>query len=74
MYGKYVVRMLFCVSLLMMIATQSFAARGMWGSNKKKRDEEEDADDIAGGIGMGFETRNQMASVNKRRNPGEIIV
>mmetsp|Transcript_8221 Transcript_8221/g.8222 ORF Transcript_8221/g.8222 Transcript_8221/m.8222 type:complete len:291 (+) Transcript_8221:91-963(+) len=71
MYGKYVVRMLFCVSLLMMIATQSFAARGMWGSNKKrKEDEEEDADDIAGGIGMGFETRNQMA--NKPKTGGEI--
>ena len=33
----------------------------MWGS-KRKRDEDEDIDDISGGIGAGFEVRHKMAS------------
>lgn len=42
-----------------MFASNSLAARGMWGS-KRKRDEDEDVDDISGGVGTGFESRSKM--------------
>ena len=37
----------------MMFVSTSFAARGMWGS-KRKRDEDEDVDNISGGFGSEF--------------------
>lgn len=54
-------RAIFCASLLLTFTTNSLAARGMWGS-KRKRDEDEDIDDIAGDMGAGFEVRHKMAS------------
>jgi hypothetical protein len=51
-------RAIFCACLLLTFTTNSLAARGMWGS-KRKRDEDEDVDDIAV---AGFEVRHKMAS------------
>ena len=65
MQRKWAARILFCLSLLVMFASKSLAARGMWGS-KRKRDEDEDVDDISGGVGSGFETRGKVVSASKQ--------
>ena len=54
----WMLRAIFCASLLLTFTTNSLAARGMWGS-KRKRDEDEDIDDITN---PGFEVRHKMAS------------
>ena len=61
MHMNWMMRALHCASLVLMFSSNSLAARGMWGS-KRKRDEDEDIDDISGGVGAGFETRHKMAS------------
>ena len=60
----WMLRAIFCASLLLTFSSNSLAARGMWGS-KRKRDEDEDIDDISGGIGAGFEVRHKMASTQQ---------
>jgi hypothetical protein len=68
MQGKWTVRVLFCLSLLMMFVTNTLAARGMWGS-KRKREEEEEEEAMSAGMGGGrFENRNQMASKPQKTN------
>lgn len=69
MQTNWLVRAFFCLSLLVAFASNSYAARGMWGS-KRKRDEDEDVDDISGGVGAGFETRHKMASNQKQTQKG----
>ena len=48
-----------------MFATDALAARGMWGS-KRKRDEDEDVDDISGGFGSGFESKREVAKPQQK--------
>lgn len=65
MQGKWLLKVLFCLSLLLMIATTSFAARGMWGS--KRKSEDEDVDDISNGVGGRFESLNSRAAAMPRK-------
>ncbi len=47
------------------------AARGMWGS-RRKRGDDEDQDTVSAGLGSGFESRNTMASISKKMASADV--
>ena len=55
----------------MLMLPSSLAARGMWGS-RRKRGEEEDQDTVSAGLGSGFESRNTMASISRKMASADV--
>lgn len=63
---------LICTLLLaMLMLPSSLAARGMWGS-RRKRGDDEDQDSVSAGLGSGFEARNTMASISRKMAGAEV--
>jgi len=60
---KCLLVVLFLVALLM---PDVVVGRGMWGSRRKQRDDEDRDSTIAAGLGSGFETRNTLASMSRK--------